>query len=47
MSKMKCSLKVKIGKSIKVLSRADNLHENKIPEWVGLYDRYGNNGLKK
>lgn len=38
---------VKAGKPIKVLSREKNLHENKILDWVRLYDRYGNDGLKK
>jgi hypothetical protein len=38
---------VKAGKAIKVLSRENNLHENKILNWVRLYERYGNDGLKK
>lgn len=38
---------VKAGKPIKVLSRENNLHENKILDWVRLYERYGNDGLKK
>ena len=37
---------VKAGKSIKVLLREYNLHENKLLEWVRLYERYGNDGLK-
>ena len=37
----------KSGKPIKVLSRENNLHENKILDWIRLYDRYGSDGLKK
>lgn len=37
----------KSGKPIKVLSKENNVHENKILEWVRLYDRYGFDGLKK
>lgn len=38
---------VNAGKSIKALSREYNLHENKLLEWSRLYERYGNDGLKK
>lgn len=35
------------GKPVRVLSREHNLHENKILDWIRLYERYGHNGLKK
>lgn len=37
----------KTGKPVRVLSRENNLHENKILDWIRLYDRYGEDGLKK
>ena len=37
----------KAGKPVRILSREYNLHENKVLEWIRLYDRYGEQGLKK
>ncbi len=37
----------KSGTPIRILSREYNLHENKVLEWIRLYDRYGEEGLKK
>ena len=45
--KLRIVSETKSGKPIKVLSREHNLHENKILDWVRLYDRHGSDGLKK
>lgn len=46
-SKLKIVSEVKKGKPIKVLSRENHLHESKILDWLRLYERYGEDGLKK
>lgn len=37
----------KTANRIRVLSKENNLHENKILDWIRLYDRYDEDGLKK
>ena len=39
--------RVKAGCPIRQLAKENNLHENKILDWVRLYDRYGVDILRK
>lgn len=45
--KLQIVSRVKSGIPIVELSKENNLHENKILDWIRLYDRYGEEGLKK
>ena len=38
--------RVKAGCPIRQLAKENNLHENKILDWVRLYDKYGVNTLR-